>query len=252
MGMTRKALIVPDTHAPYHHKRAIELVFTMAKDTPGLTEIVLLGDFADFYGVNGHGKHPGMMHLLTKEIDHVNEILDLIDREFPDVKKVYIEGNHEYRLERYIVNNAPALFGVTQWDYLFKLNERPNWKAINYGPMQYYKVLGSDLFARHEPYSMSSAKASLAKCSANLVYGHIHRREYAIARRPDGKRVINFSPGWLGDFRKKEVFGYVSNPPLWEMGAAIVTVEGNSPDFNLQMIEFDERVTCLYNGRMYK
>jgi len=250
--MTRRALIIPDCHIPYHNKKALDLVFEMAKDTKGLTEIVILGDFADFYAINSHGKHPMMMHVLQSEVDAVNDVLDTIDKMFPGVKKVFIEGNHEFRLERYIMNNAPALFGVTQWDLLFKLNQRANWKAVHYGPMQFHKVLGSDLFARHEPYSMSSAKSSLAKCASNLVYGHIHRREYAIARQPDGKRLVNFSPGWLGDMRKKDVFSYVKNPPIWELGAAIVTVEGNSKEFDFQIIEFDEKVRAYYNGKLYK
>lgn len=250
--MIRRALIIPDCHIPYHHKKAVDIILEIAKDTEGLSEIVILGDFADFYAVNSHGKHPGLMHVLQKEVEGVNEVLDVLDKEFPDVKKVYIEGNHEYRLERYLVGNAPALFGVTQWDLLFGLDKRPNWLSKNYGPMQYYRVLGSDLFARHEPYSMSSAKASLAACSANLVYGHVHRRDYAVARQPDGKRIINFSPGWLGDMRKKEVFGYVKRPPLWELGAAIVSVEGRSREFGFQMLEFDERTRCHYNGKLYK
>src|SRR5690349_21722092 len=139
--MIRRSLIIPDSHIPYHNKRAMGLVFEMAKDTEGLCEIVILGDFADFYAVNAHGKHPGLMHVLQKEVEEVNSVLDTIDKLFPDQKKVYIEGNHEYRLERYLYQNAPALFGVTQWDLLFKLPERPNWRAINYGPTQYYKVL---------------------------------------------------------------------------------------------------------------
>ena len=250
--MIRRALIIPDCHIPYHHKKAIEIVFEMALNTEGLVEIVILGDFADFYAVNSHGRHPGLMHVLQEEVNAVNEMLDLIDKLFPDIKKIYIEGNHEFRLERYLYKNAPALFGVTQWDLLFKLDQRPNWKHINYGPMQFHKVLGSDLFARHEPYSMSSAKASLAGCGSNLVYGHIHRKEYAVVRQPDGKRIVNFSPGWLGDNRKKEVFSYVKKPPLWELGAAVVTVDGNAKDFDFQILDFDEKVRCHYNGKIYK
>lgn len=248
--MIRRALIIPDAHIPYHHVRALNVLIQIAKDIEELKELVILGDFADFYAVNAHGKHPGMMHALVKEVDAVNEILSTLDREFPEVVKIYIEGNHEYRLARYLYNVAPALFGVTQWDLLFKLNLRPNWKHKNYGPTQFHRVLGSELFARHEPYSMSSAKASLAACSANLVYGHVHRKEYALTRQPDGKRVLNFSPGWLGDFRS-DVYGYVKRPPLWELGAAIVTVDGRSREFEFQQLDFDETGRCTYNGKLY-
>lgn len=248
--MSKKALVIPDCHVPYHHKRAFEIVLEMAKDTKDLQELVILGDFADFYAVNAHGKHPHLLHTLMKEIEEVNACLDVIDAEFPGIQKVFLEGNHEYRLERYIHQNASALFGITQWDMLFKLDKRPKWKAVDYGFMQYHKVLGSDLYARHEPYSMSSAKASLSASACNLVYGHVHRIDEAITRRPDNSRVVNFTPGWLGDNRKKDVFGYVKRPPNWQMGCAFVEVEGR--EFEYEIVKLNERARCRYNGKSYR
>lgn len=248
--MSKKALVIPDTHVPYHSKRGLDIVLEVAASISDLSEIVILGDFADFYAVNSHGKHPALLHTLIKEVEEVNACLDMIDAAFPSIRKVYLEGNHEYRLERYIHQNASALFGVTQWDHLFKLDKRPNWKAVDYGPFQYHKVLGSDLFARHEPYSMSSAKASLAASSCDLVYGHIHRVEETLTRRPDGSKVVNFSPGWLGDGRKKDVFGYVKRPPSWEMAFSVVESEGRS--FEYEIIKFDEKIRCRYNGKLYR
>lgn len=216
-----------------------------------LAEIVILGDYADFYFVNSHGKHPLMFQTTKEEIDAVNKCLDELDTLFPDVKKVYLEGNHEYRLERFLCNKAPELFGMSDWKDLFKLRERPNWITVNYGAGQYYRVLGTDLYARHEPISMGGAKASLGRGPFNLVYGHTHRADEAMARRPDGKPVVHFSPGWLGDFRKDKVFGFVKSQPNWRQGFAWVYTENRSYDFKYQIVSAEGR-SFLTNGKLYK
>jgi predicted MPP superfamily phosphohydrolase len=166
--MLKRALIIPDTHLPYHDKRAYKLMIKVAKELDP-HEIVILGDYADFYSVSSHGKDPTILGLLIDEVESVNKHLDELDDLFPRAKKVYICGNHEHRLERYLCDKAPALFGITSIEHLFKLNLRPNWKFVPYGPRQNHKVLGSYLNARHEPLS-SSAKATAAKALYSLLY----------------------------------------------------------------------------------
>lgn len=249
--MKEYALIIPDTHIPYHHPKALELTLQFAQ-TLGQTlkEIVILGDFADFYAVNSHGKSPDLMHLLKSEIDEVNFILDQIDKAFPLTKKIYLEGNHEYRLERYLVKNAPALFGLTQWEYLFKLPQRPNWLSIPYTFEQAYPVLGTSLLARHEPYSMSSAKASLARSKCNLIYGHKHVREEHTERTPKGEKLINLSPGWLGNIRATKIFGFVKNVPHWELGFALLEKENNF--WSIQNILIHDNISFQALGKTFK
>jgi metallophosphoesterase superfamily enzyme len=94
------ALLWPDTHAPYHNVRAVELVLKVIEDLK-LHELIIMGDFADCYAVSSHGKHAKMQHQLLQEIDKCNELLDLVDLA-TTAKKVYLMGNHEHRLERFI------------------------------------------------------------------------------------------------------------------------------------------------------
>ena len=68
---TKKALIIPDCHIPYHDRRSYEIMLEVAKDIDqdyGLDEIVILGDYADFYAINAHGKDAAMSHVLEDEI----------------------------------------------------------------------------------------------------------------------------------------------------------------------------------------
>lgn len=249
MGL-KLACIWPDSHVPYHNIKAFAVIMNvLAELSP--QEIVFLGDFADFYAVNSHGRHPGMMHLLTDEVTAVNHAMDVFDISFPDTKKVLIEGNHEYRLERYLVNNAPALFGVTDLNYLFKLNSRPNWKLIPYGVGQSYQVLSSLLTARHEPLA-SSAKMSVARSMQNLCYGHIHRIEQAYAVSLDGAQKVNFSCGWLGDQRYKEIFGYIKGSFQWQLGFALVYVDTETGYFYHQIVPILDDYSCVVHGKRYR
>ena len=73
-------------------------------------EVVILGDYADIYALNSHGgKNPTLPTTLIEEIEDVNVGLDQLDDLFPKAKKVFIQGNHEYRFERYIFDKCPQL-----------------------------------------------------------------------------------------------------------------------------------------------
>lgn len=247
------ACIWPDSHIPYHSVKAFALVMNVLSDL-NPDEIVFLGDLADFYAVSSHGRHPGMMHLLTDEVAAVNHVLDTFDQCFPEARKVLVEGNHCYRLERYLINNAPALFGVTDLNYLFRFNQRIGWKLIPYGVGQSYSVLGSKLQARHEPLG-SNAKMSVSKSMQSVCYGHIHRIEQAYAVSLSGEQYVNFSPGWLGDQRHKEIFGYIRGSFQWQLGFALVWVDTETGLFYHQIVpilESGNSMTCAVGGKLYK
>ena len=211
----KTALLIPDTHRPYHDRKAYNLMLKAAKDI-GVDEIVILGDYADIYALNAHGgKDPTLPTTLIEEIEDVNKGLDELDKLFPKAKKVYIQGNHEFRFERYILDKCPELFGVTEFKNLIKIDQRRNWHYIHYGPNQKYKVGGSYLIARHEPLA-SSAKATASRALCSLVYGHIHRIEesHLVGLKDDNH--VCFSVGWLGDKRNDKVFSYVKGHHQWD------------------------------------
>jgi len=213
-------------------------------------EIVLLGDYADFYSVMSHQKDPRIATMLVDEVSSVLDGLNELDFLFPEAKKVFLEGNHEYRLERYLVSQAPALFGVTSTEHILKMHQRPNWTFVPYGPHQSYNILGSKLVARHEPLG-NSAKLTATRALCNLVYGHIHRIEESHIVGLDGKNHVCFSVGWLGDKRKDLVFNYVKGHHQWQMGFGIVYVDPSTGFFYHQKIHIMDNYTCVVNGKLY-
>lgn len=243
------AAIIPDVHRPYHDIKAYNLMIQILKDLKP-SEIVLMGDYADFYCVSSHAKDPRVFNLLTDEVEDVLNGLDELDKEFPDATKIFIEGNHEYRLERYLVDKAPALFGVTDTEHLLKLRSRPGWKFKPYSPHQAHKVLGSHLIARHEPLG-TTAKATAGKALCSLVYGHIHRIEESHIVGLDDTNHVSFSVGWLGN-KYNKVFHYVKTHWQWQLGFGLVWVDQKTGYFYHQKIHILDNYTCVVNGKLYK
>lgn len=246
------SILIPDSHVPYEDKRAFKLLFKVMNHYKSqIKEIAILGDFGDYYAVTGHGKAADMQHPLIEEIEAINKYLDYFEKSFPNAKKVFIEGNHEYRLARYIERTCPAIFGVTDTPQLLRLDQRPNFKYVPYGPNQSYRILGSFLKARHEPLA-SSAKATASKALCSLVYGHIHRIEESHLVGLDGTNHVCFSVGWLGDKSKDKIYGYVKGHHQWQLGFGMVWVCKKTGYFYHQKIHILDNYTCVVNGKLFR
>jgi len=249
MKKVRNALLIPDTHVPFEDKKAYELMLAVAVDV-GLDEIVIMGDFADFYDVMSHQKDPRIRCKLEFELIRVQERLMELNALFPNTKKVYICGNHENRLDRYIANNAPALFGRVSIESLLGLKEL-GYEFVDYGPNQKYKVLGSKLYARHEPIGGGehSAASTVKKANKSVAFGHTHRIQEFQFRDMDGDMHRGINLGCLVDMNHP-VFNYVKSHVQWCHGFGIVNVLEDGSFFNHIVHIIDYK--CTYNGFVYQ
>jgi predicted phosphodiesterase len=247
--MTKKALIIPDCHIPYEDQRAYELMLAVAKDVDP-DEIVILGDYADFYAINSHGKDAAMNGVLQDEVYYVIERLKEIKRLFPNAKKVYIEGNHEYRLARYINSKCPDLYGVVDTQSILELNLL-GYQFVPYGPNQKYQVLDSKLIARHEPLAGGKhvAQNTVEKAMHSVIFGHTHRIQEAQIVTIHGENYRGISSGWLGD-TTHSVMQYVKGHHQWAHGFSIVNVLDDGTWFNslIHIVNYK----CYYNGYVYE
>lgn len=219
--------VVNDIHIPFHDKRAIDIFFAVLEDlhqTKCLSEIVLNGDIADFYGVKLYPKMPhdvGIKVSIKDEVYQVNKFLDLLQAKFEGVKITYIEGNHESRLLRYICAKAPDLFDMFTVPELFKLEER-GIEFIPYGRGQRYKVENVDMMIKHSPYSYSKhcAMANIEKKFQSILFGCTHRRQEVIVRDGDDNEVIGIGNGCMIDFSSK-IFNYMASDN-WSQGFTLL------------------------------
>lgn len=242
----KKALIIPDTHVDYHDKRAFRLMLKVARDT-GVDHVYLLGDFCDMYNVMSHPRKAILRGLVKREIEGVNTELDAIDEALPKAKKHYIFGNHEDRLERYIDEKCPELYGLVDLPSLLELEER-HWSWTDYKPDQLVRVAGSKLFARHEPIG-KDALATVKAAGKSIVYGHTHRAEQSQIVHIDGTTHIGLNVGWLGD-KKHKAFQYVKGHHQWTLGFGIANILDSGVFYLDQVRIFNYRT--VYNGKLYQ
>ncbi len=244
----KRALIIPDCHIPYEDKRAYQLMLDVAVDIDP-DEVIILGDFADFYGINAHGKDPSISETLQDELFEVRQRLSELKRLFPKAKRVFIEGNHCYRLARYIGRVCPDLYGMVTVESLLEL-KCYGFKFVPYGPNQQYSVLGSTLIARHEPLAggMHHAASTARKAMKSVIYGHTHQIQENQVVAIDGENYRAISSGWLGD-KYHPVFNYVKNHHQWALGFSVVTSIGGTW-FN-QLVHIIN-YKCVCDGFIYE
>ena len=249
-----RSLIIPDCHIPFEDKRAYDLMLYVASNLTGLKEIVLLGDYADFYDINAHGKDPAVAIKLRDERVAVCKRLKELATYFPDTKRVYLEGNHEYRLARYIASNSPELYGEVVVDEFLALDVY-GFEYVPYGPNQQYKVQGSSLIARHEPIGggVHCAHSTVTKASNSVIFGHTHRIQESQIVSIDGECYRGISSGWLGD-KYSPVFNYVKNHHQWSLAFSIVNVLSNGLWFNqlIHIIPKGNKYYCVVDGYFYE
>jgi hypothetical protein len=193
-----KGLIVPDSHHPYHNKTSWALLAAVVEDwAPSV--VVNLGDHFDCYAVSQHRKDPSRRANIAEEIEMGREGLKIFDA----VKtKYFIEGNHEYRFPRYLMDFARDIYEYilqrTGGD-LFGLKElgwhvTPYMQALSLGKLQ----ITHDLDKAGEP----AVHDAMASFMDNVVIGHTHLMRYVVKGTAFGVPHLGASFGWLGDVEK--------------------------------------------------
>jgi hypothetical protein len=164
--------------------------------------VIFLGDFADDECVSSHSKGPDRERLLKREMAGVTRELDRAQEVFQKagVRRVdYCEGNHEDRLERYIADRAPELFGLVSMPELMKLEER-GW---NWHPYKTSLRVGKLTVTHDFGYAGAGAAAqNLAACGHSCVTGHTHRAGVVYGGHANGERHVSVTSGWLGDAKQ--------------------------------------------------
>lgn len=250
-----RALWLFDCHWPFEDRRAYDLVIKkIAPKLNDLVEIGIGGDGSDFYSLSKYAKKlysiKERKNFFISEVEYINRRLDQLDRIFPTLNKRYLEGNHENRLYTTFRDRVPELYGLTDCPRLFNLNKRSNWLWIQYEDKQQYRVIDTDLIARHENIG-ASAKTTAARSMCNIIYGHTHRAEFSQVKSLNGKIYRAWSCGGLGDWNSHP-FKYTKNHNQWQHGFFIITIEKSTGNFYVDTILINPDYTCCVGGRIFR
>lgn len=206
-------LVIPDPHAhpDYHNRRASWLGDFILDLKPDV--IINLGDMYDMPSMASYdkGKRSFQGRTFRKDLNAGLEFDDRLWHPTRQAKKrlpyrVFIEGNHEFRLKR-AIEMQPELDGVISFkDFGLDRNydriveyegNTPGIieiDGINYSHFFVSGVMGRPLGGEHP------AHALLTKQFASCTCGHIHVTDFATRTLPSGKRINGLVAGVFQDY----------------------------------------------------
>ncbi len=246
----RKIIAVPDIQAPQHDPTAVTTALRIIKgEKPD--EIVHIGDLIAFDSISRFPKRDREEARLTadKEIAVANKILDRFDKATDGrAKVVYLEGNHERRLETFIIQNALALGegfrGLTIQEQLH-IDER-GYKYVKTHEQPY--VVGELGFIHGWYCNLYHAAKHVRQGGRNLIYGHTHDHQtYTGAHLDHQEPRMAMSIGCLCDFRQAYL---ESRPSNWIHGVAIIYVDEATGLFWPHFVPIINGVAVI-NGKKY-
>ena len=239
MSIIRYA-VLNDIHFPYEHKRKYAKALSIIGKWDNLSGIYLNGDILEIESLSRHPKGPQAIKSFEYEIDYANSKFDEICETFKDVPVTLVEGNHCYRLFRYIRDIAPEMWGLIDNPQLLKFPDR-GWKFVPYGPSQYVQCGKTRLYVRHEPLAggVNCAKATAEKSWVDTLFGHTHvEQRYTVRLQgPTQKLIRAYSGGWLGD-KTRPCFDYRGPRDNWVEGFSEITCDDKdkSGDYEYRFI----------------
>lgn len=223
MGRPERTLVIPDVHVPYHDKVAFRCMLKAAKAMKP-DNIVIIGDFPDFYAVSAHPKPPSRRANFPWEIEQTNKALDLVDALNPPNRKEYVMGNHEYRMDRFIRDKAPELYGLKGTTVVEQLGLRK--RGWNVTPFNDYIRLGKVAYTHTlGHFGATAITQTLRSFGGNIVIGDIHRGgvNYQGTVKDGGRFCM--AVGWLGDVKSVDYKHLARAERDWEHGFGIVDTD---------------------------
>lgn len=251
--------LADDSLEPTHDEIALDVALSITRDAqPDV--IVLVGDNLDFPEFGKYLTTAPFQRTTQAAIDRATLLAAQLRAAAPDAKIVWIAGNHEERLPRFIATNAAAAFGLRRG------NSPESWPCMSVPYLCRFDEYGIDYLAGY-PASMYwinerlrvihgdkvnsngvTASKFLAREKVSVIYGHIHRREWAEMTREDhdGPRtILAASAGCLAriDGAVPSVKGGhdLDGRPIvrhedWQQGIAIVDFKAGDGDFHLELV----------------
>ena len=247
-------LVLPDLHIPHHDEAALSCVLQAYKLLKP-DEVVVLGDWLDCETFSSHPKS-SMAELrahkfIDDELTPCRKILDQLQAHKNAL--VYVEGNHEQRIERFAValggSLGPDIYNLVSPARLLGAG-RNKWTWIPYtSELAHYKIT-DDLWAIHGwSFAKSAARVHQDRAvSVSIVHGHTHRQQSEARRDPaNGKVLKAWSPGCLS---KLQPLYRQQHPTSWVHGFSLVYIGPRSwTDYTVTIHDGE---CVLPDGRLIK
>lgn len=246
MPTLERLFLIGDVHSPFTDKQGWRVVLDSLADFKADT-FVSLGDFMDCLSVSHYSKSPDRAFSLKDEVEIAAAMLDEIEERTPGARRIWISGNHEFRLERYLQDKAPELFNLIDIPKLLHLEER-GWEYVPYKQ----SIQIGKLHLTHDVGSAGRYNAfkALDTFQAPVVTGHTHRLSYVVEGDATGGSQVSAQFGWLGDVEQVDYMHRVKARRDWALGFGYGYIDRATGYAYLTPVPIVNG-TCIVEGRFY-
>jgi predicted phosphodiesterase len=239
-------LVLSDMHIPFHDKNLLVPILELIEDG-SFNGIVLLGDIHDFFRLSKHNKDDRRAYDLQSELEESQIVLRQIRGALGKQGKiVYVLGNHEKRLRKYLCGDATALSTLQCLEF----NTLVGIDKYNIRVEKEIKICPTFLLRHGTKCGKYPARAELGNSLMSGMSGHSHKTDKAIMHGTE--KVIEWFS--LGHLANRPV---LSNACLefdedmnWDQSFGIVRTK--DINYNVEIIRPDHNgFYCEYTGKYY-
>src|SRR3989442_3735273 len=248
------AVIANDFQIPFHDEKAL-LLFKMFLRREGPDVLILNGDLQDFWEISSYDLTPRSGKEFEREIEIGRTILRNFRRSLPRARITWTEDNHEFRLRKYLIQNARELYDLpgVSVPNIFDLKRL----EIEYVACHELATKFSDNFIRvgdlyvghwdkvskHGAYA---AKVLVEEKGVSLLQGHTHRFGAHARTTVDGRVLLGIENSSMCARRQS----YVSRPN-WQLGFSVIYLHASSGRFHWFPILIDPHHRFVWRNREY-
>lgn len=171
-------LVLSDQQVPYHDTKALDAV-EQYMATLTLAGIINIGDFLDMETISSFSEgRPRLIEgkYISADIAEANKILDrhigIARKKNPKARYVYLQGNHEHRIERFL-DEHPQFQGLLDIEHLLKFKERGIEWIRSWEKGEIF-ALGKAHFTHGQATGQYHAKKMVEDYGDSIFYGHVH------------------------------------------------------------------------------
>lgn len=206
-----RVFVVPDTHFPFHDKKALKKVLQLIKKEKP-THVVQIGDLLDQYSFSKYSKSVGITPKddVIKGLKAAKQFWTDVKKAAPKAKCLQLLGNHDIRMKKRIADNLPEL------EAFFDPNDLYRFKGVFLASSDrdYIDIDG----VRYLHGYLSKSIDHALKQNRSVVHGHRHRPELSTY----GPALWSMDVGFLGN-EKELPFQYTqSKTTNWRLACGLV------------------------------
>lgn len=239
-------VIIPDLHGSAMDRPAVEAALREVKRIDP-DEVVLMGDILECDGfLAGHlvmGYVAQTTYSFQDDVAAANWFLDELAKAAPKARIRLIEGNHDDRIEKWIVNqvqkhtrDAQFLYDLLGPAAVLRLEERGiefhrRMDSGNTGIPGVIK-LGKIFFTHELGTSKNAASQALGQMGGNLNFAHTHREDTSSLVLPGVGLIKAWNAGCL--CKRQRMWNH-SRPDNWSHGIGVEYVNKKEEFLHIQI-----------------